>query len=123
MFSQATQLFYLPFKTKYFPKDKNHDPAAIYGYGFAQHYGGNENSGSLPQSALPLGVPLDADEPALNLTQIREEILRLVSLLDTEAAANVPAAQALRESVHERDVHVAAKNLPKLSGAGREPKG
>ena len=116
-------MFYLPFTTNYFPKDKDHNPAAIYGYGFAQHYGGNENSGSLPQSALPLGVPLDCDEPAVNLAQIREQIMRLVSLLDTEAAANAPAAQALRESVHERDVQVAAKDLPKLSGAGREPKG
>ena len=68
-------------------------------------------------------APVAPDEPTLNLAQLRETLLGMIWLLDTPNAAKVPAAFSLQATIHERDVRVANKNLPKLSSESSKKHG
>ncbi len=116
--------YYLPFSTNDFPADTHHESTLPYaGYGLYLPASAAAISGSLPQSSLPLGVPIAPDAPTVDLAQLREAVVNLVSLLDTPTAAKVPAAVSLQATVHERDVRAADKDLPRLSSASPRPRG
>jgi hypothetical protein len=109
---------YLPFSTHAFPQDKNNPASAIYGYGLLPMTGtGNPNSGFIAQSSLPLGVPVAPEAPPDDLTDLNEAIRNLLSMLGAAEPVTAPAGQALEASVHDRDVRVAAKNVPQPSAS------
>jgi hypothetical protein len=109
---------YLPFSTKEFPQDKNNPASATYGYGLLlMGGGGNSNSGFIAQSSLPFGVPVAPETPAEDLTDLNAAIRNLLATLSTAQPLAAGSGKALESSVHDRDVRVAAKNVPQPSAS------
>jgi hypothetical protein len=117
--------YFLPFSSGDFPPADTHPVSKLpyAGYGLYLAEKADPISGSLPQSSLPLGVPVAPDSPAFDVAQVREAVVKLVSLLDTPDAAKSPAARLLQAAMHDRDVREADTALPKPSLGRPKPQG